>query len=150
MNAAIEGKIVMSRVSLFSSPLLLGFDHFERLLDQAAKAGDSFPPYNIERFTPTENGPERWRITLAVAGFAKPDLEVAVIDRQLTIKGRLGSDADRDYLHRGIAGRAFTRSFVLAEGMEVFSANLQNGLLAVELVREEPEPVITRIEIVEI
>lgn len=139
----------MSRVSLFSSPLLLGFDHFERLLDQATKVGDSFPPYNIERFARTEGQPESWRITLAVAGFGKSELDVAVADRQLTVKGRLGSDTDREYLHRGIAGRAFTRSFVLAEGMEVASATLQNGLLSVDLVREEPEPVVTRIEILE-
>ena len=139
----------MSRVSLFSSPLLLGFDHFERLLDQAAKVGDPFPPYNIERFPRTDKAPESWRITLAVAGFAKYDLEVAIVDRQLTIKGRLGNDGDRDYLHRGIAGRAFTRSFVLAEGMDVASASLRNGLLSVDLIREEPEPVITRIDIVE-
>jgi HSP20 family molecular chaperone IbpA len=103
----------MSRVSLFSSPLLLGFDQLERLLDQATKAGDSFPPYNIERFPRMDGKPEGWRITLAVAGFSKPDLQVSVSDRQLAVKGRIGDDASRDFLHRGIAGRAFNRSFVL-------------------------------------
>ena len=139
----------MSRVSLFSSPLLLGFDQLERLLDQATKAGDSFPPYNIERSPKVNGKPESWRITLAVAGFSKPDLEVFVADRQLVVRGRIGEDSQRDFLHRGIAGRAFNRSFVLAEGMEISSATLRNGLLAVDLRRLEPEPVVTHIEIKE-
>ncbi len=139
----------MTRVSLFSSPLLLGFDQLERLLDQASKAGDSFPPYNIERFSKADGKPEAWRITLAVAGFSKRDLEVFVADRQLMVKGRIGEDSPRDYLHRGIAGRAFSRSFVLAEGMEVTAAAMQNGLLSLDLVRLEPEPLVTHIEIEE-
>jgi HSP20 family molecular chaperone IbpA len=147
-GAAFEGN-VMSRVSLFSSPLLLGFDQLERLLDQATKAGDSFPPYNIERFLRVNGKPEGWRITFAVAGFSKADLQVSVVERQLAVKGRIGDDGARDFLHRGIAGRAFNRSFVLAEGMEVASAVLQNGLLSVDLIRLEPEPVVTHIEIQE-
>jgi HSP20 family molecular chaperone IbpA len=139
----------MSRISVFSSPLLLGFDQLERLLDQATKAGDTFPPYNIERFPRVGGQPEGWRITLAVAGFSKADLQVSVVERQLAVKGRMGDDDARDFLHRGIAGRAFNRSFVLAEGMEVSSAVLQNGLLSVELIRLEPEPVVTHIEIEE-
>jgi HSP20 family molecular chaperone IbpA len=147
-TAAFEGNF-MSRASLFSSPLLLGFDQLERLLDQATKAGDTFPPYNIERFPRANSQAEGWRITLAVAGFSKSDLQVSVVERQLAVKGRLGDDGERDFLHRGIAGRAFNRSFVLAEGMEVSSAFLQNGLLSVELIRLEPEPVVTHIEIEE-
>ena len=105
----------MTRLSLFNSPLLLGFDHFERTLDRIAKAGaEGYPPYNIEQI-----GEDRLRITLAVAGFGLDDLEIQIEDNQLTIKGRQKDDPDRVYLYRGIAARQFQRSFVLAEGIDV-------------------------------
>jgi len=125
----------MTRLSLFNSPLLLGFDHFERTLDRIAKAGaEGYPPYNIEQI-----GEDRLRITLAVAGFGLDDLEIQIEDNQLTIKGRQKDDPDRVYLYRGIAARQFQRSFVLAEGIEVKSASLDNGLLHVELERPPQE-----------
>lgn len=121
----------MTRLSLFNSPLLLGFDHFERTLDRIAKAGaEGYPPYNIEQI-----GDDRLRIILAVAGFSLDDLEIQIEDSQLTIKGRQKDDPDRVYLYRGIAARQFQRSFVLAEGIEVTSATLDNGLLSVDLQR---------------
>lgn len=121
----------MTRLSLFNSPLLLGFDHFERTLDRIAKAGaEGYPPYNIEQI-----GDDRLRITLAVAGFSLDELEIQIEDNQLTIKGRQKDDPDRVYLYRGIAARQFQRSFVLAEGIEVTSASLDNGLLSVDLQR---------------
>ena len=121
----------MSRLSLFNSPLLLGFDHFERTLDRIAKAGaEGYPPYNIEQL-----GDDRLRITLAVAGFGLDDLEIQIEDNQLTIKGRQKDDPDRVYLYRGIAARQFQRSFVLAEGIVVNAATLDNGLLSVDLQR---------------
>ncbi len=121
----------MSRLSLFNSPLLLGFDHFERTLDRIAKSGaEGYPPYNIEQI-----GDDRLRITLAVAGFGLEDLEIQIEDNQLTIKGRQTDDPSKVYLYRGIAARQFQRSFVLAEGIEVVGAALDNGLLAVELQR---------------
>lgn len=121
----------MTRLSLFNSPLLLGFDHFERTLDRIAKAGaEGYPPYNIEQI-----GDDRLRIILAVAGFSLEDLEIQIEDSQLTIRGRQKDDPDRVYLYRGIAARQFQRSFVLAEGIEVTSATLDNGLLSVDLQR---------------
>ena len=121
----------MTRLSLFNSPLLLGFDHFERTLDRIAKAGaEGYPPYNIE-----QTGEDRLRITLAVAGFELDDLEIQIEDNQLTIKGRQKDDPDRVYLYRGIAARQFQRSFVLAEGIIVNAATLDNGLLSVDLQR---------------
>ena len=138
----------MSRVSVFSSPLLLGFDEVERLLDRAAKTpGDGYPPYNIERLPPLAGKSDRLRITLAVAGFANEDLEVTLEENQLTIRGKQGESEDRAYLHRGIAARQFQRAFVLAEGMEVIGAELENGLLAIELERPEPQRVIRKIDI---
>jgi len=125
----------MSRLSLFNSPLLLGFDHFERALDRVAKAStDGYPPYNIEQI-----GEDRLRITLAVAGFASEELAVQIEDNQLVIRGRQKDDPSRVFLHRGIAARQFQRSFVLAEGIEVASASLDSGLLHVELVRPPVE-----------
>ena len=125
----------MTRLSLFSSPFLLGFDELERALDRSAKASsDGYPPYNIEQID--DDG---LRITLAVAGFARHDLSVIVEDRQLIIRGKQGEDSDRVYLHRGIAARQFQRQFVLAEGIEVVGADLDNGLLHVELVRPRQE-----------
>ncbi|MFP6770825.1 MAG: Hsp20 family protein [Alphaproteobacteria bacterium] len=130
----------MNRITAFNSPLLLGFDHFEQLLDRVAKsANDGYPPYNIERVS--ENG---LRITLAVAGFAREDLQISTEDNQLIVRGRQTDDEERVYIHRGIAARQFQRSFVLAEGIEISGASLDNGLLNIELVRPEPE-VISRI-----
>ncbi len=136
----------MPRMSIFNSPLLLGFDHFERMLDRASKASaEGYPPYNIEQIG--ENG---LRITLAVAGFSMDDLDVALEDNQLVIRGRLEAKAEEDgrvYLHHGIASRQFQRSFVLAEGIEVMGASLNNGLLTIDLERLQPEPEIRTIKI---
>ena len=120
----------MARMTAFDSPLLLGFDHFERMLDRIAKTGnDGYPPYNIER-----TGQNGLRITLAIAGFAMDDLLVTLEDNQLTIRGKQGEDDDgRIFLHRGIAARQFVRSFVLAEGIEVVDAKLDNGLLHIDM-----------------
>ena len=134
----------MTRVSVFSSPLLLGFDHIERVLDRVNKtAAEGYPPYNIEQV-----GEHRLRITLAVAGFADTDLSVNVEDNQLVIRGkREEDDTKRVFLHRGIAARQFTRSFVLAEGIEVRGAEIVNGLLHIDLERPVPQPKVTQIEI---
>jgi HSP20 family molecular chaperone IbpA len=138
----------MSRISLFSSPLLLGFDDVERLLERAGKtAGEAYPPYNIERLA--TNGSETLRITVAVAGFGKSDLEITIEDNQLNIRGRTQDEGVKDFLHRGIAGRQFHRAFVLADGMDVIDAKLVNGLLVINLKRPEPNSVIRRIEIKE-
>ena len=116
----------MSRLSLFNSPLLLGFDHFERTLDRVSKvSADGYPPYNVEQL-----GENALRITLAVAGFQMSDLSITVEDNQLVVRGRQTDDTQRVYLHRGIAARQFQRSFVLAEGIEVSGALLDNGLAA--------------------
>jgi HSP20 family molecular chaperone IbpA len=138
----------MSRVSVFSSPLLLGFEDIERMLDRAAKtSGDGYPPYNIERLPHPDGGGEILRITLAVAGFSDDELEITIEDSQLVIRGKQKDDSDRTYLHRGIAARQFQRAFVLADGIEVSGAGLENGLLSVDLVRHEPERVIQKIQI---
>ena len=120
----------MSRISSLSSPFLLGFDEIERVLDRVAKAADGYPPYNIERIARDAHNPERLRITLALAGFTRDQLDVTLEESQLVIRGRQQDDKSRQYLHRGIAARQFQRSFVLAEGMEVLSADLKNGLLS--------------------
>ena len=133
----------MSRNAMFNSPFLLGFEHLERLLERTAKsAGDGYPPYNIE-----QAGPDRLRITVAVAGFAPDELAVTVEDKQLVIRGKQVDGEDREFLHRGIAARQFQRAFVLADGIEVASANLENGLLSVELTRPKPESVVKTIAI---
>jgi len=135
----------MSRVSVFNSPLLLGFEHFERALDRVSKtASDGYPPYNIERI-----GEDHLRITLAVAGFGPDDLEVRVEDTQLVIRGRQAEndDPNRVFLYRGIAGRQFQRSFVLSEGIEVIGASLDNGLLHVDMQRIKPEPQVRTVQI---
>lgn len=125
----------MSRLSMFNSPFLLGFDELERMLDRSAKASsDGYPPYNIEQV-----GGDGLRITLAVAGFQEDDLSIVVEDRQLVIRGKQKDDPDRVYLHRGIAARQFQRSFVLAEGIEILGAGLDNGLLHVDLERPKVE-----------
>jgi HSP20 family molecular chaperone IbpA len=133
----------MNRVSVFSSPLLLGFDQFERTLDRVTKASaDGYPPYNIEQI-----GENRLRITLAVAGFSMDDLTVQVEEKQLLVRGKQADDQDRVYLHRGIAARQFQRSFVLADGIEVEGASLDNGLLHIDLSRPLVEPKIRTVEI---
>jgi len=129
----------MSRVPSLSSPFLLGFDEIERVLDRVSKAADGYPPYNIERIGREGRNPECLRITLAVAGFTRDQLDVTVEDNQLVIRGRQQDDKTRQYLHRGIAARQFQRTFVLADGMEVMGADLKNGLLSIDLVRPEPE-----------
>jgi HSP20 family molecular chaperone IbpA len=134
----------MTRLSVFNSPLLLGFDHFERVLDRISKtSAEGYPPYNIE-----QTGESGLRITLAVAGFSTEDLSVSLEDNQLIIRGRQGEDeAGRIFLHRGIAARQFQRSFVLAEGIEVGGAALDNGLLHIDLLRSTPEPRVRAIPI---
>jgi HSP20 family molecular chaperone IbpA len=138
----------MTRLSAFSSPFLLGFDEVERALDRVAKGpGAGYPPYNIERLGKTADRPETLRITLAVAGFARDELDVNVEDRELTIRGRQTEDEGRDYLHRGIAARQFVKTFVLADGIEVTGADLADGLLSIDLTRPEGERVARRIAI---
>jgi HSP20 family molecular chaperone IbpA len=137
----------MSRVPSLSSPFLLGFDEIERALERVAKASDGYPPYNIERVAPVGGQPDRLRITLAVAGFNRDQLDVTVEESQLVIRGRQQDDKTRQYLHRGIAARQFQRTFVLAEGMEVLGADLKNGLLSIDLVRPEPERSVKSISI---
>jgi HSP20 family molecular chaperone IbpA len=133
----------MSRVSIFSSPLLLGFDHVERMIERATKAGsEGYPPYNIE-----QTGESELRITLAVAGFGPGDLGITVEDNQLVIRGKQIDEKERVYLHRGIAARQFQRSFVLADGIEVVRAELSNGLLHIDLLRPRPEPQVRNIAI---
>lgn len=138
----------MNRPTVFSSPFLLGFDEVERALDRVAKtATDGYPPYNIERLPRDADAPERLRITLAVAGFSREQLEIALEENQLVIRGRQIDDKSRHYLHRGIAARQFQRAFLLADGMEVLGADLANGLLSVDLVRPEPARTVRRIDI---
>jgi HSP20 family molecular chaperone IbpA len=133
----------MSRLSLFNSPLLLGFDQFERTLDRVSKAGaEGYPPYNIEQI-----GDDSLRITLAVAGFSLDELEIQLEDNQLTVRGKQRDDPSRVYLYRGIAARQFQRSFVLAEGIEVDSASLDNGLLCVDLKRLKITPQVRTVPI---
>ena len=133
----------MSRMSLFNSPLLLGFERFEQALDRVSRiSADGYPPYNVEQL-----GKNRLRITLAVAGFAAVDLRVQVQDSQLVISGKQPDDQGREYLHRGIAARQFQRSFVLAEGIEVTGSALDNGLLCINLERRINEPEVRTIPI---
>ncbi|WP_207540629.1 Hsp20 family protein [Sabulicella rubraurantiaca] len=125
----------MSRSSLFGSPLFLGFDHLEQMLDRVGKNAEGYPPYNIE-----QTGDARLRITLAVAGFSMEELAITQEDNQLVIRGRQHDDSEgRVFLHRGIAARQFQRAFVLAEGIEVEGAVLDNGLLHIDLKRPMPE-----------
>lgn len=133
----------MTRFSHFNSPFLLGFDQLERALDRVAKSGnDAYPPYNIEQMDE-----DRLRITLAVAGFGENDLAVTVEDNQLVIRGKQSEDTERSFLHRGIAARQFHRAFVLAEGIEIVQAQLENGLLSIELQRLRPAGSVKRVEI---
>ena len=140
----------MTRMSLFNSPLLLGFDHFERMLDRASKvSAEGYPPYNIE-----QTGENLLSITLAVAGFSMDELTVSLEDNQLVVRGKLNEPLEKEadaektvFLHRGIASRQFQRSFVLAEGIEVSNASLDNGLLLIKLERLKPEPKVRNIKI---
>ncbi|MFN0113630.1 MAG: Hsp20 family protein [Paracoccaceae bacterium] len=134
----------MTKLTLGAHPFLLGFDQLERLVERTAKAGaEGYPPFNIEQAS--EHG---FRITLAVAGFREDDIAITVEDRQLVIRGRQAEEAEgRIFLHRGIAARAFQRAFVLAEGMEVAAATMENGLLDVDLKRSVPDPVVQTIRI---
>jgi HSP20 family molecular chaperone IbpA len=142
-------------MSLFSSPMLLGFEEMERLIDRVGKGGDAYPPYNIERIAAdgAVNGGampspvERLRITLAVAGFRRDQLEITLEENQLVVRGRQEDDKARQFIHRGIAARQFSRSFVLADGIEVKSAELSDGLLCIDLVRREPDRLVRKIEI---
>jgi HSP20 family molecular chaperone IbpA len=132
-----------TRISLFDSPLFLGFDHFERTLDRVKKhASEGYPPYNIEQI-----GETGLRITLAVAGFTMADLDIEHEQNQLVIRGRQEDDPTRAYLHRGIAARQFQRTFVLADGIEILGASLDNGLLHIDMKRIEPVPTARKIEI---
>ena len=134
----------MTKLSLGSHPYMLGFEQLERLLERSAKSGnEGYPPFNIE-----QTSDNSYRITLAVAGFGENDLSITVEDRQLVIRGRQRDDSDlRVFLHRGIAARQFQRSFVLADGVEVGEAVMENGLLHVDLTRAEPETVVQTIKI---
>lgn len=133
----------MTRLTMFSSPLLLGFEQFERTLDRISKtSSDGYPPYNIEQI-----GEDRLRITLAVAGFSAADLSVQVEENQLVVRGKQTEDKERVFLHRGIAARQFQRSFVLADGIEVVGATLDNGLLGIDLRRPLPEVKVRTINI---
>jgi len=145
----LKGASNMVRVTALTSPLALGFDDLERALDKVSKVGtDGYPPYNIERVAANGAEPEKLRITLAVAGFSQDQIEVTVEENQLTIRGRQQEDKTREYLHRGIAARQFQRGFLLADGMQVLSAELAQGLLSVDLVRPQPERMVRKIQIV--
>ncbi len=139
----------MTRNSAFPSPFFVGFEEIERLLERTAKtAPDGYPPYNVEKKPPDGDGnAEKLSITLAVAGFSAEELELTLEDNELVIEGRQTDEPAREYLHRGIAARQFRRIFVLAEGMNVVSASLDNGLLTIDLERPEPQKMIRKIEI---
>lgn len=138
----------MSRQSPFGHPFLLGFDEIEQALDRLAKSsGDGYPPYNIERIARTETEPDKLRIMIAVAGFTSEQLDVTLEENQLVVRGRQAEEKGRQFLYRGIAARQFQRTFVLADGMEVISADLSNGLLSIDLVRPEPARIVRRIGI---
>jgi len=138
----------MTRIPTLNSPFLLGFDDIERALERVSRnTSDGYPPYNIERIARTQAKPEMLRITLAVAGFTRDQLDITLEERQLIIQGKQTDDQERTYLHRGIAARQFQKSFLLAEGMEVLGADLNNGLLCVDLARPEPERIVQKIDI---
>lgn len=136
----------MSRVSLFSAPFLLGFDSLEERVDRLTKASDGYPPYNIER-TLGADGAEKFLVSIAVAGFTRAELDVVAEDNQLFVRGRQKDEADREYLHRGIAARQFQRNFLLADGVVVKDAELKNGMLIVTLLRPKAEKIARIIEI---
>ncbi|MBO6865592.1 MAG: Hsp20 family protein [Pseudomonadota bacterium] len=133
----------MTKMTFGSYPHMLGFEQLEQLLERTAKSSEGYPPFNIE-----QTGEDSYRITLAVAGFSEDDLSITVEDRQLVIRGRQQEDVrERIFLHRGIASRQFQRSFVLADGVEVGDAQMENGLLHVDLKRQRPDTVIQTIKI---
>lgn len=137
-----------TRPSPFGHPFLLGFDEIEQALDRVSKAAnDGYPPYNIERVARSDDQPERLRITLAVAGFTRDQLDVMLEENQLVVRGRQVDDKARQFLHRGIAARQFQRAFLLADGMEVMGADLSNGLLSIDLTRPELERIVRKITI---
>ena len=129
-------------MTILNNPFLLGFEGLEELLTRATKGADGFPPYNIEQMAP-----DTIRITLAVAGYGESDLDVGLEDNQLMIRGRQNADQEHHYLYRGIAARSFIKTFVLADGMKVLGARLENGLLTVDLVRPVRHPHIQHIAI---
>ena len=134
----------MTKLTLASYPHMLGFEQLERVLERTAKSGnEGYPPFNIE-----QTSDYSYRTTLAVAGFGEDDLSITVEDRQLVIRGRQTDDGeDRVFLHRGIASRQFQRSFVLADGVDVGEARMENGLLHVDLTRAKPETIVQTIKI---
>lgn len=134
----------MTKMTLGSYPHMLGFEQLERLLERTAKSGnEGYPPFNIEQTSDFS-----YRITLAVAGFGDGDLSITVEDRQLVIRGRQGDDNEgRIFLHRGIAARQFQRSFVLADGVDVGEAIMENGLLHIDLTRAKPQTVVQTVSI---
>ena len=134
----------MTKLTLGSYPHMLGFEQLERLLERSAKSGnEGYPPYNIE-----QTSDRSYRITLAVAGFAEDDMSITVEDRQLVIRGRQRDDSEgRMFLHRGIAARQFQRMYVLADGVEVGEAIMENGLLHVDLTQAMPETIVKTINI---
>jgi HSP20 family molecular chaperone IbpA len=136
----------MSRVSLFSAPFLLGFDTYEERIDRLSRAADGYPPYNIEHAVDAD-GTERFLISIAVAGFARAELEIMWEDNQLVVRGKQKDDPAREFLHRGIAARQFQRSFLLADGVEVKDAVLEHGMLVISVVRPKVEKLARRIEI---
>jgi HSP20 family molecular chaperone IbpA len=136
----------MSRISMFSAPFLLGFDSFEERIDRLTRSAEGYPPYNIERSTGAD-GAERFLISIAVAGFARADLEVSVEDNQLMVRGRQADDPGRDFLHRGIAARQFQRCYLLADGMEVKDATLGHGMLVITLERPKAPKIARQIDI---
>lgn len=134
----------MTKMTFASHPFLLGFEQLDRLVERTSKSGnEGYPPYNIE-----QTAASAYRITLAVAGFAEQDLAITVEENQLVIRGKQIDDgSDRTYLHRGIAARQFQRSFVLADGVEVAAATMENGLLHIDLERNQPETIVQTIKI---
>ena len=133
----------MARLSLFNSPLMLGFEPFEEALERISKTSpDGYPPYNVAQLDP-----DKLRITLAVAGFAAGDLEVQIQGNQLTVRGHQDDDKSTVYLHRGIAARQFQRSFVLADGLEVTGAAMDKGLLHLDVERPAHTPRVRKIAI---
>ncbi|MEY1556758.1 Hsp20 family protein [Yoonia sp. R2331] len=134
----------MTKLALGTHPFLLGFEQLERLVERTAKTGnEGYPPYNIE-----QTSDRSYRITLAVAGFAEDDLAITVEDSSLVVRGKQQEDTEgRVFLHRGIAARQFQRSFVLADGVDVGEAAMENGLLHIDLNRSEPDRVIQTIQI---
>ena len=136
----------MSRISVFSAPFLLGFESFEERVDRLTKSADGYPPYNIERSVAAD-GTEKFLVSIAVAGFGAPELDVVVEDNQIIVRGKQKDDPSREFLHRGIAARQFQRSFLLAEGMIVKDATLGHGMLVVTIERPQAPKIARRIEI---